>query len=386
MKTVLKIFLPVMVLGTTGGLIALLVANKQEIKPEPRVVVFPVVEVLEMKPGPHRFVVRSQGTVAARTEIDLMGEVPGKIVWVADGFAEGGFFRKGDPLVRIDRRDFELAVTQAEAAVARSKVAWAREQAEAKVAKKEWEQHGKGRANPLLLREPQLADVEAALRSADANLAKAKLDLDRCELSAPFDGRVRSRHVGLGQFINRGVPVGRIYAVDYVEVPLPLPLDELDYIDLTLGQGSNAPQPAVQVTASIGGRLSTWDGRLVRTAGDIHPQTRMLTGIVRIDDPYGIKGEEGSPPLPVGLFVEATIEGREVLSVYRVPRAAMRGRDQLMVVDAEDRFRFRSVKVVRLLKDEAMLKSGIEEGDRVCISILDSPVDGMKVSPKLVNR
>ena len=263
MKTVLKTLLPVIVLGTSSGLVWFLIANKREIKPEPRAEVFPVVEVVAIEPVRHKFAVQSQGTVAARTEIDLMGEVAGKVVWVADGFADGGFFRKGDPLVRIDRRDFDLAVTQAEAAVARAKVAWEREQAEAKVAKQEWEREGKGAASPLLLREPQLKDAEAAMRSADANLAKSKLDLDRCEIVAPFDGRIRARHVGLGQFINRGVPVARVYAVDYVEVSLPLPLDELKYIDVALKHRSNASVPEVSVSAIIGGKLERWRGSLV---------------------------------------------------------------------------------------------------------------------------
>jgi len=382
MKTVLKILLPLIVLGLTGGILALLIANKREIKPEPVVEILPVVEVVSVKAEPHRFTVRSQGEVAARTEIDLVAEVSGKIVWVADDFTEGGFFGKGDPLLKLDPRDFELAVTQSKSAIAQARVALERELAEANVARKEWERLGKGPANPLLLREPQLAQANAALSAAEANLAKAKLDLSRCEISAPFDGRVRRKRVDVGQFTNRGMSVARIYAIDYVEVRVPIPLSDLDFLDLDFNQRTNAPRPAVTVTARLGESRASWQGALIRTAGDIHPQTRMLTGIVRIDDPYGVHGGDHSKPLPVGLFVDAAIEGQRVDVVYRVPRAAMRGRDQLMVVDPENRFRFRPVKTIRLLRDEALLESGIEVGDRVCISLLDAPVDGMKVDPR----
>lgn len=382
MKTVLKILLPVVVLGVTGLAVFLLIKNKREIKPEPVVETIPLVEVMSVKPGPHRFTVHSQGEVAARTEIDLVGEVSGRIEWVAECFAEGGFFREGEALLKIDRRDYEVAVAQADAAVAQARVGLERELAEAKVAKKEWDELGKGQASALLLREPQLAQAQAGLRSAQAALDKARLDLTRCEIKAPFDGRVRRKQAGIGQVINRGAPVARIYAVDYVEIRLPLPLDELSYLDFAIGENEPDHQPPAQVSADLGGSRHVWSGRLVRTAGNIDGQTRMLTGVVRVDDPYGLSGRTNIPPLPVGLFVAAEIEGSEVPSVFRVPRAAMRGRNQLMVVDAEDRLRFREVAVLRLLAHEALLTEGITEGDRICVSLLDAPVDGMKVKTR----
>lgn len=382
MKTVLKILLPVVILGLTGLAVFLLIKNKQEIKPEPVVEVIPLVEVMSVKPGPHKFKVRSQGEVTARTEIDLVGEVSGRIEWVAEGFADGGFFREGEPLLRIDRRDYEVAATQADAAVAQARVVLERELAEAKVAKKEWEALGKGQASALLLREPQLAQAQAGIRSAEAALDKATLDLARCEIKAPFSGRLRMKHAGIGQVISRGVPVARIYAVDFVEIRLPLPLDELAYLDFAIGENEPDHQPTARVTAELGGNRCEWPGKLIRTAGNIDGQTRMLTGVVRVDDPYGLNGQKSRTPLPLGLFVDAEIDGREMMDVYRVPRAAMRGRDEVMVVDAEDRLRFREVEILRLLTSEALFTRGIEEGDRICVSLLDAPVDGMKVNPR----
>ncbi|MGB0579455.1 MAG: efflux RND transporter periplasmic adaptor subunit [Limisphaerales bacterium] len=382
MKTVLKIALPLVILGLTGLAVHLLIKHKREIKPEPVTEVVPLVEVVSVKPGPHQFVVRSQGEVAARTEIDLVGEVSGRIEWAAEGFADGGFFREGEALLRIDRRDYDVAVTQADAAVAQARVLLERELAEAKVAKKEWEALGKGRASALLLREPQLAQAQSGIRSAEAALDKAKLDLTRCEIKAPFNGRVRMKNAGVGQVINRGVPVARIYAVDYVEIRLPLPLDELGFLDFAIGANEPDHQPAVQISAELGGNQCVWQGRLVRTAGSIDGQTRMLMGVVRVDDPYGLNRKKTRTPLALGLFVDAEIEGKEVAGVYRVPRAAMRGEDQTIVVDTEGQLRFRTVEVLRLTAKEALLTSGIEEGDRICVSLLDAPVDGMNVNPR----
>lgn len=382
MKTALKILLPLVVLGITAGAVLLLLKNRQEIKPEPVKEIVQLVEVVRAEPGPHQFTVESQGEVAARTEIDLVSEVPGKVIWVAPDFADGGFFQQGDSLVKIDPRDFELAITQAEAVVAKGRVVLERELAEARVARKEWDQLGQGEANALLLREPQLADAEAALRSALANLEKAKLDHSRCNITAPFTGRIRAKRIDVGQFLNRGTPVARVYAVDYVEIALPLPLDDLAFLNLDLGTNGSGAKPAVTIRSRLAGSESIWAGHLVRTAGDINPHTRMLTGIARVDDPYGLQSKDPKTPLPVGLFVNAEIAGRNIEAVYRVPRAAMRGRDQLMVVDAEDRIRFRTVEVIRLLTKQVLLKSGLETGDRVCVSLLEAPIDGMKVNPR----
>jgi len=382
MKTILKILLPFAVLGLTAAAAWTLIRHRSMIQPEPVKEVIPLVEVVSARPGPHQFVVRSQGEVAARTEIDLVSEVPGKVVWIAPDFADGGFFKEKELLVKLDPRDYELAVTQAEAAVAQARVALEREMAEASIAKQEWEQIGKGQAKALLLREPQLAQAEASLRAALASLEKAKLDLTRCEITAPFAGRIRAKRVDVGQFINRGTPLARAYAVDYVEIALPIELDELDFLDLPMTPDADWPGLPVTLTARWGESDARWTGRLIRTGGDLNPVTRMLTGIVRVDDPYGLKHKDRPAPLPIGLFVNAAIAGRAVDSVYRVPRAALRGRDQLMVVDTEDRLRFRAVQVVRLLEKEALLRSGLESGDRVCVSLLDAPVDGMKVNPR----
>jgi RND family efflux transporter MFP subunit len=382
MRRLLQIVLPLLVIGGTAGIAKWLFENKREVKPQPRVEVAPLVEVRMIKPGPHQFHLHAQGEVAARNEIELITEVSGKVTWVADAFANGGFFSENEPLVRLDQRDFQLAVTQTTAALAKAKVGLQREVAEAQVARKEWESLGQGNANPLLLREPQLAEARANVASNEAALEKANLDLSRCEILAPYDGRVRHKQADVGQFINRGSRLGRIYAVDYVEIRLPLPLDELRFLDLPLGlqPASGKPGPETTLFSELGNdEASSWTGNLVRTEGEINTQTRMLTAVILVKDPYGLRSGDDQKPLPVGMFVQARIKGRTIDDVYRVPRSAIRGKDRLLVVDGEDRLRLREVKVLRALPEDMLLKSGLEEGDRVCLSLVDAPVDGMKV-------
>jgi multidrug efflux pump subunit AcrA (membrane-fusion protein) len=118
---------------------------------------------------------------------------------------------------------------------------------------------------------------------------------------------------------------------------------------------------------------------VVRTEGEIDPKTRMVHVIARVDDPYA--RSEDRPPLAVGLFVEAQVFGRETEGVVKVPRAAMRGTDQLLAADAEDRLRFRRVEVVRAGRNEVVIRSGLEPGDRVIVSPIEAAVEGMRVRP-----
>lgn len=379
MRTLLKWLLPLAILSASASLAIVIYLKRPQVKPAPVEHIPPLVEVMEVRPRAHQFRLVTQGEVAARTEIQLMAEVAGRVEWVAEPFGDGGFFTNSQPLLRVDARDYEVAIAQAQAALAQARVRLQRETAEAKVAREEWEKLGKGPANPLLLREPQLAEARAAVASAEANVAKAELDLTRCEIRAPFTGRVRQKLADVGQFLNRGAPVARVYAVDYSEVRLPLPLDELAFIELPLAGALTGPGPAAVLRGTVGSEVFEWSGRVVRTDGEINPRTRMLNCVVRVDDPYGITGTNARPPLAVGLFVNAELEGRRIDSVLVVPRSAMRGRDTLVVIDAEKRLRFRKVTVLRYKADEVLLQGGMEPGDRVCLSLLDAPVDGMQV-------
>ena len=154
-------------------------------------------------------------------------------------------------------------------------------------------------------------------------------------MKAPYTGRIRTKSVDVGQFVSRGAPVARVYAVDYAEVRLPIPDAELAYVDLPLafrGQAGDAKGPKVTLRAQFAGREHTWQGRIVRTEAEIDPQSRMVQAVARVADPYGQGGRPGRPPLAVGMFVEAEIEGRWTSSVV-LPRVALRGGDTVYVID-----------------------------------------------------
>lgn len=415
-----KILLPLLIVAAAVVLAVILVKAAPSPPTHEPEALPPLVRVIEAEPRTVRFDVESQGTVRPRTEATLNAQVSGRIEWVSPSFAEGGLFRRGETLVRIDARDYRLAVSQAEQQVAQAKVALAREEAEARIAREEYEDLAAdgavGDVSPLTLHEPQLAEARAAVEAAEAAVERARLDLSRTTVEAPFYGRVEQKQADVGQSVSPGAPLATLYAVDYAEVRLPVPVTELEYVDLQLA-GETDDGPTVELSAELGGARRAWTGRVVRTAGGIDGETRMMPLVARVDEPYGAAARQAGAPLPIGLFVEARISGRRAEGVFVLPREALRetGRwrqgepSRVLVVDdsapppdpepAGDgemeagsesiagrassepraRLRFRDVWIVRLEEGYAYVSRGLEDGDLVCVSPLETPTDGMQV-------
>lgn len=381
-RIILQVFLPIVVLAVGANLALTLIDARAE--PETQAVEAPppLVEVIEVKPTGQRLTVKAEGTVVPRTQTELVPEISGRVVWVSPSLASGGFFEKDEVLLKVDRREYELAVVRARSAVAQSELTLATEQEEASLARKEWESLGEGEPTPLTLREPQVAQAKATLASAEAALDQAEYDLERTVVKAPYAGLIRTKSVDVGQFVNRGASVARIYAVDFAEVRLPIPDAELEYVDLPLafrGQEGSAEGPKVTLRAQFAGRDHTWQGRIVRTEAEIDPQSRMVQAVARVADPYGQGGRFGRPPLAVGMFVQAEIEGRWATSVTVLPRVALRDADTVYVVSESGRLEFRPVQILRMEREQVLVRSGLKAGERVCVSIIETPVDGMKV-------
>ncbi|MED5376939.1 MAG: efflux RND transporter periplasmic adaptor subunit [Acidobacteriota bacterium] len=305
------------------------------------------------------------------------------MVEVSPSFVAGGFFEAGDVLFKTDPHDYEQTLVQREAEIESARLRILQEEAEAEVAQWGWDRIGSGQARSLTLREPQIASARAGLAAAEANLETALRNLERTEVRAPYAGRVREKSVDVGQFVTLGAPVARIYAVDAAEVRLPLPDDELAYLDLPLnyrGESGRVRGPVVTLRASFAGRIHEWQGHIVRTEGEIDPRTRMVHVVAEVPDPYGRGPDPARPPLAAGMFVEAEIVGRIVENVAVVPRAALRSSGQVLIVDANSRLRFRDVDVLRATTNELFILGGLEAGDRVNISPLEVVSDGMEVT------
>jgi RND family efflux transporter MFP subunit len=320
-----------------------------------------------------------------------VAEVRGRVLWVSQRLVVGGFFRRGDELLRLDDREHSIARNRARATVSLRESEARLATAEA-VRRRQLKSRGAASAADLEQFESREFVAEASLAESRAALAQVELDLERTVVRAPFDGRVRERSVDVGQFVSPGIKLGRIFAVDYAEVRLPIQTDELAYLDAKfVGLDrrdeftEGVPGARVRLTGRLGGRELAWEARLVRAEAAIDEQTRMLHVVARIDDPYLLEAATNEAegvgrervPLPAGLFVTAEIEGRSVTDVFVVPVMALRDGDRVFVLDGEDRLRVREVSVIRRDRDQIVIDRGLEAGDHVVISPLRIYSEGM---------
>lgn len=379
-RLALQITLPILILGLGYWGEQKLSSLKQAAESTVPVVPPPLVSVIEVAPSREALTVNAQGTVVPRTEANLVAEVSGRLIFVSPNLVNGGFVEAGEVLIRIDARDYELAIAQAQLAVAQADRRLEEERADAAVAREEWDALGKGEPSALTLREPQVAEAVANLAAARAALERAALDLQRTEVAAPFPARVRERMVDLGEFVTRGQTLATGYGIDYAEVRLPLPDAELQYLHLPTGLASATHEgPSVRLWADFAGLRQTWQGRIVRTEGEIDPRTRMIVAIAEVADPYGHATDSPSAPLSVGLFVNAEIEGRVVDDVIVIPRTALRDGDLVYTVDARNRLHMRPVEIARKRRDELVLQGGLPARERVIVSPIEIVTEGMLV-------
>jgi len=378
-----KILVPIGLLGLAVAISAILMATrkKPEIAPTPPKPT--LVQAVQAAAGDRTFVVRTQGTVQPLRETVLIPEVSGRVVATAPTFQAGGFFEQGEVLIEIDPANYEAAVAQAEYTLAQARLRLEQEIARADQARKEW--HNLGRTDdppPLVARVPQVQAEQANVTWSEQALARARLDLERTRLRAPYAGMVREKRVDVGQYVSPGTQLGAIFAIDEAEVRLPLSTEDLAYLDLPHSYRGETPAAPLPVTlrARLAGRAHAWDARIVRTEGAIDAASRMLYAVARIDDPYGRGEDAARPPLQMGQFVEAEILGRTVPGVVVLPRQVLRGADRVLVIDpAAHELRTRRVEVLKTDPNEIVIGGGLQPGELVCTTALEFVVEGMKV-------
>lgn len=367
--------LPFAIVSVAAALAWALAQGRPAPRPATEAPLPPLVRVAEVHRGPIAVPVHAQGTVAPRTESDLVPEVAGRVVRVSPALAAGGFFEEGDVLVEIDPRDYQSALARAEARVARA-------ESERALARATLARHAElGRAD--VASAAALDRARSAARVADSALTEAGTArddaaraLERTVLHAPFAGRVREKWVDIGQYVAPGKPVARVYAVDAAEVRLAIRDADLALLEL---DGAERPGPDVVLEADFAGAPRTWTGRIVRTEGAIDPRTRMLYVVARVEDPYGRLAPERGVPLAVGLFVDAEIEGRTLHDVVRIPREALREGNAVYAVDAGGRLRRREIDVIRAVGDDVVADGPLEAGELVLLSDLVGATDGLLV-------
>jgi len=341
-----------------------------------------VVETTTVEARDYQVRLQSYGTVQPRTRSILVAQVGGQIISVNENVRDGGFFEKGDVLGRIDPRDYEADVRISEASLADARQALAEAEARTNQAREDWERLGNsGEAPDLVQRIPQLEAAMARINSAESALNKAKLDLERTQIVAPFAGRVLKKLVDIGQVVSPNTQLAEIYATDVVEIRLPLRNRDLGFIDLPESFRFSESRDVDDIDVTIHSDLigsESWNARLIRTEGAIDESARQLHVIAQIDDPFG-KQSEGRSPLKIGQYVTAEIPGIELGDALVISNNAIYQGSYVYVVE-DGILRRRDIVIAWQNDNDAVIKSGLENGGQLVTTPLGQVTSGIRVA------
>jgi RND family efflux transporter MFP subunit len=371
-----RVGIPILILVSAVAVAFALISMKKQPEKEEIITRDFLVDAKLIEAGNVEFLVYSQGSVQPKNKTMLSTQVTGRVIAVADNFIEGGFFKKGDVLVELETSDYQTDLLLAESEVARAQAALDEEKARGKVAAEEWRSFNKGIAPQLGLRKPQLAREEASVKAAQANLQRAQRNFDRTRIKAPYDGLVKSRSVDLGQFVTLGSQLGEVFATDVAEVRLPLTDDDISFLaDL------NSQNPQVTLSSDIAGKNIKWQGTLVRDEAVLDSKSRVIYGVVEVNDPYQLNVPEESKGIPLrfGRFVNATIIGITANNIVVLPRNVLRLDGTILTVNDDKKINVNFVTVQRADEDFVYISEGLSAQQQVVMSAVPNPYEGMPV-------
>lgn len=342
------------------------------------------IDVIEVVKEDIQIPIQAQGTVTPLRETMLVSEVNGSIVMASPAFNVGGYISKGDVLLRIDPRNYQTRLLKAQASMESANSLLAQEKGRAKVAQKEWEKLPAGSqrsqaAKDLYLRKPQMGQAEAQYLAATADMNTARDDLERTIIRAPYDALISQKSSELGQYVGIGTPLAEVFSVDYAEVRLAVPQSKLAYINLPGLTREKAIGTQVDLYTDVSGSVNHWSAYMDRTEGTYDERSRVLFTVARVKDPYALINTHKTP-LRIGTFVNANIEGKLQRDLVDLPRYILRAGNHIWVVDENKQLRNRKISILRTGGDTMYVTAGLESGDLVSLTALDSTFAGATVN------
>ncbi len=381
MKVLVRALIPALILVAGFGAWKWLGTPVEEPKPQHHARQKLKTEKTVLNPTSYDIIIESQGTVRTRQATTITPLVAGTVQKINPGFEDGAFFKKDDVLLELDPADLETAVFASESRLARAEAALIQEQARAKQAKLNWQDIGyEEEPSPLVLRVPQLREAEANVSAAQADLDQAKRNLDRAKVRAPFDGRVKTRLVGVGQAVGAATQLGEIFGTATAEIRLPLAPSQLPFIELPDKEGENSVD--VVLTDALADPSQPvahqWKARIIRTEGTLDPTSRELFAIAIIEDPFGVGSD--LPQLRIGQPLRADIRGVTLEDVFIIPRSAMRSLNRIFLIEKDDpKIMRKDITPIWSNRDVIIVRNGLTPGDWLATSNLPYAPDGAPV-------
>jgi RND family efflux transporter MFP subunit len=364
--------MPIVILAAGIGIMFALSSMKKPPEEKAKVDNTPIVAIEAITLAPMTLNVNSYGIVKPKYETELVSQVSGQVVELSNAFVRGGFVKKGQLLARIDPSDYEAALMDAQANLASAKAAFKTEMAQGKVAETEWKHITDAAPTELSLRKPQLAQELARVKAAQAAVLRAKRNMERTEIVAPYDAMIDSRNIGLGSFVAMGSPIGKVLSTDVAEIRLPVADNQLKFLQ---DHGQNAE---VILHAEFAGEEQQWQATIARNEGVIDNKSRMNYLVASINDPYNLNKSRQNI-LQFGAYVKADIQGKYLNNATLIPRHLVID-GKVALFDKNAKLHFAPVNIVRQQGANVVVSEGLLQGDQLIVSALDYPVDGMKLA------
>ncbi|MDH4025502.1 MAG: efflux RND transporter periplasmic adaptor subunit [Desulfuromonadales bacterium] len=382
-----RALLPFLVIVISLVLTFVLVKSRKTPKPHEAPHLGPLVEVGILTKADRQILISGTGSAQSRYEVSITPQVKGRVSKLAPQMVAGGTFQKGELLFAIEDVDYQLAIAHAQATLAQAELELLRNENLADLARKEWHSLNSEsdlEPNPLVVYEPQLKSARALRDAAQANVKQAELNLERTRVFAPFDCYVRSEQLEIGQFLNVGAPVATVAGIDQIEIVVPLPLEEIVWIQVPR-KGTKQRGSLAKVELQSGGRTFHWQGEITRSLGEIDPRNRMARVVITVNDPFTEDTEKANllNDLLPGMFVNVQILGEELSDIISVPRGAMHDNDTIWVIDDENRLHIREVDILRRERDEVLIRSGLDANEKIVLTNLSGAAEGMLLRPKM---
>lgn len=378
-----KCILPLLVVGIGVLVMRTMSMNRPAAEKKQRINPGILVQVSPARSDSRQILVSATGTVQPVQEVEITPQVSGKVVEVHPQLVAGGYIKKQEVLFRIEDADYRLAVDKAQTSITQAHSEITILESKARVALAEWQRlypSAQEKPNPLVVYEPQLETARAVLAAARTSLEQAKLNVARTEVSAPFDALVRSEQLAVGQYIKAGSSIARLAATEAAEIVVPLPLEEMEWV--AVPRHDRPVKGSLALVRKTSGSIhQEWQGRVVRSLGEIDARSRMARLVISVDDPYRLRQQDTGAgiDLSMGMFVDVIISGKQLDNIVSLPRIALRHKNTVWIMDDNDQLRIRSVSPLRFERDEVLLSHGLAGGERIILTHLTAAAEGMKL-------
>lgn len=341
----------------------------------------PLVMVQPVHIESREVVVEAMGTTIAAKEVTLTSGISGEIVHISAPLIPGTLFTAKDDIISIDPIDYQLEVLQKRQALQQARNDLKLEMGNQRVALREFELLGQDVSEDeknLMLRKPQLEQKQLAVKSAEAKLAKAELDLSRTTVSVPFNSVLLEASVDLGSRVTATTPLVKLAPTDEILFKLTVPVEKLDWLQFP-DKTSQRSGSKVKLILQNNGHSSR-EGQLLRLGAELEPRGRLAQVYGRLDDPFCLQPENrGKPRILLGSYVKALITGKEMAQVAVISRNYLHEDSTVRLLGPDNTLLIRKVKILWASRDELFISAGLQEGDLLITTPLATAVPGQQL-------